>query len=183
MEKKTDTNIIVLFPIEKEKNNLKQYAKLVLLFDNFKKNKNRILREMNKMGVECINVAQGSTNSDIVKLIEAGDYAACVEHSIPEFFEDDVNIILYFRAYEERDNHNLFIEEILYPFVLYRASRLVECILVIFPDDARETLKSARDIVQEISNPISRYMYYESLCEQIMWQENVVKGASCIIQI
>lgn len=178
MGKKTDTNIIVVFPVDRKKNSLKQYAKLVSLFDEPNKNQNMILKEMNKMGVECINAAQGSSNSDIVKMVEAGDYTASNEYSIPALGADDTNVILYFRAYEEQDNHNLFIEEILYPFVLYRASRdrLHENILVILPDDSRENLESSGDIMQIISNPISRYMYYESLCGQTEWQENAVKG-------
>lgn len=176
MKKRSSKNMIVVFPSEKNNNSLKQYAKLIMLFDNQKENTATIIKKMNRLGVKCVNIDSDNSNSDIVKLIESGNYISCDECSIQDILSDDVNITLYFRAYEEQDNHNLFIEEILCPFVLYRTRGFHECMLVVLPDEVRDDLKSARDIVQEISNPISRYMYYESLFKQTEWQENVTKG-------
>lgn len=183
MKERLDENVIVVFPNEKNNNSLKQYAKLVVLFDDPKRNKNTIIKKMNQLGVKCINANSSNSNSDIVKRIESGNYMVYDEYSISDFLSYDVNITLYFRAFEEQDNHNLFIEEILCPFVLFRARGFHECMLVILPDNAREGGKPARDIIQDISNPISRYMYYESLCEQTEWQENVKKSKAGEIHI
>ena len=169
MDKKEDGNIVVIFSAEKENNSLKGFAKLVLLFDNKRNNKTKIMKSMDSLGVKCVIVARGNSNSDIVKQIESRKYVDCNEQSILSALSNDARLILYFQAHEEQYNHDWFTEEVLCPFVLYRERGINECILVIRPNNERSNFKNPKDMIQVISNPISRYMYYESLCKQVEW--------------
>lgn len=168
MNENTKNNIVVIFPIEKS-NSLRKFAELVLLFVDKRRNTEKIITRMNNMDVKCTNVGPYKSNNDIVKRIESKDCVYCNEETILNFLYDDVKVILYFKAYEESKNRDLFNEEVLHPFALYRARLIDECLLVILPDYTQRNHKLTRDDILEISNPISRYMYYESLCRQNEW--------------
>lgn len=169
MNQNVKNSIVVIFPIEKN-NSLRKFAELVLLFDDKKNNREKIITCMNNLGVKCANIRQYNSNKEVVKLIESKKFISCDERTISDFLYNNVKVILYFKAYEESGNRDLFTEEVLCPFVLYRAREINECMLVILPDSTQRNHKLTRNDIQEISNPISRYMYYESLCRQTEWK-------------
>lgn len=170
MGKKENGNMIIIFPAEEENSSLRVFAKLVRLLDNKRANRAQITDYIINSGIQCVSVDKYASNSDLVKEIENGNYIRRNEQEINDFLTDELNVILYFKAYEQMKNRNLFMEEVLFPFVLYREYGKSECILVILPDKNRRNIQIGKNEIQEISNPISRYMYYESLCRQRVWK-------------
>lgn len=169
MIEKANNCIILVCSTSKSNNSLKKFAELVILLDKKRDNKQKIVACIKSFSVSCISIEKYNSNSDIVKMIEAGNSTCCIEPEIVDLLDDNLKIILYFKAYEMRENRDLFAEEVLCPFVIYREHCDNECMLVILPDESREKLEPIQDVIQEISNPVSRYMYYESLCKQREW--------------
>lgn len=170
MIEKANKCTIIVCPTAKDHNSLKKFAELVILLNDKKDKKQEIITCINSLGVNCIGIDKYNSNNDIVKIIETGNGIHFNEREIMDSLENDIKIILYFRAYEMLRNRDLFAEEILCPFVLYREHFNNECMLVVLPDESRGKLGQTKDVIQEISNPISRYMYYESLRKQVEWQ-------------
>lgn len=170
MTNKSNNCTLIVCPTSKEENSLKQFAELVILLDSKKDNKQKIVASIKSLGVSCLGIDNYDSNSDIVKIIEAKNYKSYNEQQIVDSLENELKVILYFRVHEMLENRDLFAEEVLCPFVLYRERCNNECMLVVLPDESREKLEPIRDVIQEISNPISRYMYFESLRKQMEWQ-------------
>lgn len=162
MKEVKEKQTVMIFPANRN-DTLKRYAELVWLLDNITDNFNRIMEKIEEFNISIKQVDYCEENNELVKIIEKSEneqnYVLNPVQSVDE-------LILYFRAYEDGENFELFAEEILCPFALLRRRCKYECILVIIP---QKEGKIEYKEVQIIQNRISRYMYYESLCEQKKW--------------